>query len=340
MVLILSIAQDKSTNLVIDWLVNLGIPFVRINDDDYITINSISIGDSSDKIIFTTNNERHIVDLDKVSAFWYRRGDLRPGKIELKSRHLTVLTSGYLNSSWATIKQYLYHKLSQKAIVLGDFYKETQNNKLIDLHNAHKAGLIVPPTQISSDRLGLKSFFVRQQGCISKAIRNEFYKSDKARRIQFIGVGTFIVAEDFYEELDPYFHHPTLLQKNIEKYLEIRVFFLTDRLYSMAIFSQKNPQTSIDYRNYDKLNPNRTTPFLLPDEIRIKVQKFIKLSELQTGSIDLILTSNNDYYFLEVNPVGQFDWVARNCNYPIERDIAFFLSGKEIPDDNVEGIRN
>jgi glutathione synthase/RimK-type ligase-like ATP-grasp enzyme len=51
----------------------------------------------------------------------------------------------------------------------------------------------------------------------------------------------------------------------------------------------------------------------------------IKLG-LDSGSIDMIVSTEGKYIFLEVNPVGQFGMVSYPCNYYIERDIADYLS--------------
>ena len=94
----------------------------------------------------------------------------------------------------------------------------------------------------------------------------------------------------------------------------------------MAIFSQQKESTSIDFRNYDVKNPNRYVPFSIPKSIESKLKLFMKKLDLKTGSIDLIVTPNDEYVFLEVNPVGQFDFVSVNCNYYIEKEIAIALS--------------
>src|SRR5690606_29202165 len=117
----------------------------------------------------------------------------------------------------------------------------------------------------------------------------------------------------------------TLFQERVSKKYEIRIFFFNQKLYCMAILSQSDKSTSIDYRNYNRSLPNRNIPIKIPDEVRKKVIEFIKASELRTGSIDIIVDENNQYVFLEVNPQGQFDWVSQNCNYYIEKDIAEYL---------------
>jgi D-alanine-D-alanine ligase-like ATP-grasp enzyme len=46
---------------------------------------------------------------------------------------------------------------------------------------------------------------------------------------------------------------------------------------------------------------------------------------VNTGSIDMIYTKDNEYVFLEVNPTGQFGMTSVPCNYPIDLEVAKFL---------------
>ena len=54
---------------------------------------------------------------------------------------------------------------------------------------------------------------------------------------------------------------PSLFQSKIEKKYEIRSFYLKGKFYSMAIFSQNDTQTEIDFRRYNDFVPNRTIPY-------------------------------------------------------------------------------
>lgn len=72
--------------------------------------------------------------------------------------------------------------------------------------------------------------------------------------------------------------------------IELRVFYVLGEFYSMAIFSQENENTSIDFRNYDYDNPTNNAPYSLPAPSK---DKLIKLLNLRTGSIDLILDHSN-----------------------------------------------
>ena len=50
---------------------------------------------------------------------------------------------------------------------------------------------------------------------------------------------------------------------------------------------------------------------------------------LDSGSIDIIYSTNKEYVFLEVNPIGQFGMVSSPCNYYIEKRIAQYFKSKE-----------
>jgi len=43
---------------------------------------------------------------------------------------------------------------------------------------------------------------------------------------------------------------------------------------------------------------------------------------LNCASIDLIKSTNGKYYFLEINPVGQFGMVDFPCNYGLHKIVA------------------
>ena len=66
-------------------------------------------------------------------------------------------------------------------------------------------------------------------------------------------------------------------------------------------------------------------PIDIPNEIVCKLQLLMKELVLESGSIDMIVTPDDKYVFLEVNPVGQFDYVGKRCNYQLDKEIALTL---------------
>jgi D-alanine-D-alanine ligase-like ATP-grasp enzyme len=58
---------------------------------------------------------------------------------------------------------------------------------------------------------------------------------------------------------------------------------------------------------------------MLPKIFEKKLHKLMQLLKINCGSIDILVTPNDEFYFLEVNPIGQFQWLSKNCNYFIEQ---------------------
>ncbi|WP_339834966.1 hypothetical protein [uncultured Flavobacterium sp.] len=65
----------------------------------------------------------------------------------------------------------------------------------------------------------------------------------------------------------------------------------------------------------------RIIPFKLPNEIESKIDSVFKKFNMNYGSADLMY-SNNNYYFLEINPTGQISFINRACNFYIETQLA------------------
>ena len=115
----------------------------------------------------------------------------------------------------------------------------------------------------------------------------------------------------------------------MDKVYELRVFYLAGEFHAMAIFSQNDEQTRVDFRQYNRRRPNRNVPYRLAPELAARLRGLMDDLGLETGSIDLMVARDGREVFLEINPVGQFGMVSRPCNYRLERKVAELLLRKE-----------
>ncbi|OJV54137.1 MAG: hypothetical protein BGO31_12325 [Bacteroidetes bacterium 43-16] len=206
--------------------------------------------------------------------------------------------------------------------------KDNDTNKLINLRRAIAKGLEVPDTLVSNELAAIHSFLRDQQDYIIKDVALDPIHIERAGALFLIGLMPLklsgkAIKERLQNNTSTYGF--LFIQQYIEKRVELRIFYLKGICYSMAIFSQDNPKTQTDYRNYDKENPNRCVPFKLPGNVEQQLHAFMNSIAINCGSIDMIYTPDQRFVFLELNPIGQFQWLARNCNYDIERAIAQFL---------------
>jgi len=326
MVIIISNAEDRSTDEVISWLKYDGQEVLRINSSDRIMIHEISF-EPETEIRFSVNGGRKISS-QEVSAYWYRRGSKKElfaqQNIEFSTAELSSLVTDYLDDANLVLADLFFNVLESIAGRIGSI-DNAMNNKLLHLKIAKELNIRIPSTLITDNRDGL-SAFGKGKSIISKSVSNGFfYEEDDPDGNTRNTFGLYANEIKEREKLPASFF-PSLVQENIYKKFELRIFYLKGKFYSMAIFSQRNKKTAVDFRKYDEANPNYTVPFELPAFIRRKLQRFMNAVCLDTGSIDMIYGNDSNYYFLEVNPIGQFGMVSYPCNYYLERVIAKTLS--------------
>ena len=187
-------------------------------------------------------------------------------------------------------------------------------DKFDTLELAKKTGLEIPRSLITNSKKALQNFQDKHSRIISKSLyETVYFKEDD----QVFFYKTEIITQKMIDHSSDFFF-PSFFQEYIDKDIELRVFFLNNDFYSMAIFSQLDEQTATDFRRYNELNPNRNVPYKLSDGIECKLRSLMQKLSLNTGSIDLIRTPDGRYVFLEVNPTGQFGFVSKPCNYYLE----------------------
>lgn len=217
----------------------------------------------------------------------------------------------------------LFYMLKKRKF-FGNISNLNRENKISDLIIASQCGLSIPDTLVTQNKMFLKDFFNKHIGEIITKSLGGSIRFETSNEILW-GKGTTKVTRADIDETSDYFLL-SLFQENIEKEYEIRSFLFKKKFFSMAIFSQKDNKTSLDFRNYNHSFPNRMVPFKLPDKIEKKLLKFAEMTDLDTGSFDLIVTKKEkEFIFLEVNPYGQFGWLSKNCNYYLEKQIAEYF---------------
>lgn len=316
MILVIGESNDVTCNIVCEYLDSLGANFKRINEDDFTSLASFSLG-SQEKTEITLDEH---LDLDKIKIIWHRRGTIRLMPQKLRKTPLNLYQ--YLKKEEESILKSIEQNLKRNAKYIGSYFDEVENYKIEYLELAKSVGFKIPETLITSSKKTLKSFLEEAGNIICKDIRYPIQISDD--NTNWSSGGTFLVTNEILNKMEANFF-PSLFQENILKEYEVRIFFFCDKLYPMAIFSQLDEKTALDFRNYNHEKPNRNVPVILPFEIEKATRDFISESNLSTGSIDLIVSTKLEYYFLEVNPQGQLDWLSKNCNYYIEEDIAHYL---------------
>jgi hypothetical protein len=95
-------------------------------------------------------------------------------------------------------------------------------------------------------------------------------------------------------------------------------------LFSASIDSQSVPSAIVDWRQSETEDLPHSI-HQLPQDIQAKCLAYMDALGLSFGALDLVLTPNNEYVFLEVNSSGQWVWIEDKLNLPISETIADWL---------------
>jgi ATP-GRASP peptide maturase of grasp-with-spasm system len=325
MILVLSPSySDLTTDDVLDWLQRCGAHWLRLNGEEIDGGAGIEIELRGERVGCRLSRGGAELRPSEVTAVWHR-GWLREWRHE--GRRLVADPSPAGERLQYDVKLHLTRegrKASEFLLSCFDAGRwlgspgTVSPNKPAVLALAARAGLAIPDSLITTERAALAQFSARHQAIVSKPI---------AETILLAGGGathllyTSVVPPELIAELPERFP-PTLFQERLAKEYELRIFYLDGECHAMAIFSQQDPQTAVDFRRYNHARPNRRVPYRLRPDTERGIRALMGALELETGSLDMVRTPDGRDVFLEVNPVGQFGMVSQPCNYRLERRVA------------------
>ena len=169
------------------------------------------------------------------------------------------------------------------------------NSKPAQLFAAHRLGLRIPATVITNDPDAARLFLTSLPGpAIYKAMsQNLELEPGKA-------LFTGIVRGHQTSKLDLIQLTPGVFQQYVEKDHELRITVVGSRIFAAKIDSQTHAEAKIDWRHIPLDLEHQTVT--LPADLATKIHAFMGNFGLLYGAFDFIVTTDNQYVFLEVNP--------------------------------------
>ena len=312
-IIVLTTEGDPSSSEVIHWMNRLGGNVIRINS--LLDLQNFVLEHPDVMFLGTIPSK---CDRTLIRGIWYRRHPALLSAITITNTSSDIEMDKFFTSEQKALFD-AFCKLHKDKKWLNRHYN-SRISKISQLIEAKNVGLDFPESRIISSKNEITKFHF--QKIIIKPIQDVSHIHINGEPYTQY---TTVCTKEMIDQLNDTFF-PCLCQKFIDKNLEIRAFFLDGKIYGMGICSTFDEQTKIDFRRYNRKHPNRVIPYKLPNHIEEKIKLLMRNLSLNCGSLDLILGNDGRYYFLEVNPVGQFGMVSKPCNYYLERAIANFLT--------------
>ncbi len=324
-VLIITHSQDNaSIPLVMQAISSRGEKAFRFDTDRFPTeiLLDVYYGDS-ERLIITDND--HKVDLNDVSAVWYRRiaiGAKIPTTMEKQMRQASIQESRVtVQGMIASIRGFHLDPIPNI---------RRAENKQLQIQVAREIGLDTPRTLTTNNPEAVKQFAQEcSQNMITKMLSSfAIYDGKGAENVVFTNP---VTIEDL-ENLEGLKFCPMTFQENIPKALELRTIIVGKSVFTAAVNSQSRDKSRYDWRRQGIPLLNAWEHYDLPKNIEENLLKLMKEFGLNYGALDLILTPDDRHIFLEVNPVGEFFWLEDCPGLPISQAIADLLLLKQSRD--------
>jgi glutathione synthase/RimK-type ligase-like ATP-grasp enzyme len=115
---------------------------------------------------------------------------------------------------------------------------------------------------------------------------------------------------------------PNIFQPYVSKAAELRCVVIGEKIFSARIDSQANASTSKDWRGGDY----QLEPFSLPERVEASILRLVDSFGINFASLDMILTPEGEFVFLELNPNGQWLWLEQDLGLPLVANMADLLT--------------
>ncbi|WP_029295143.1 MvdC/MvdD family ATP grasp protein [Chryseobacterium hispalense] len=307
MILCITHSRDfYNIDLFFDYLTAKGIPYFRLNSDKLNHDQKISISQNSFEL---TDESGKTIKAEDVKAVWHRKSWMIDIPEELDDAYRKIFLKEY-----STLRYNLFTML-ENVPWINPFENENRidGNKMLQLNIAQKNGLIIPETLFSNDAEAITGFFhtygngkmvAKLHGVISKSMGGENFLS------------TNIIDENSIQDIADIEYCPMIFQPYIEKEYELRIVYLDGEFFTGKINNSENTDWRIARGNYF------WTEYHLPENIKTSLTAMMKEIGLYMGAIDMIRGKDRKYYFLEVNPQGEWGMLQKDLDFPIAQRIA------------------
>lgn len=318
-VLIITNDHDEHANAVIEELHNRDVPVFRFHPEDFPNECSISIEIQDGRIEGELRSKHHRVVFSDIGAAWYRRSRnlfVQPpnnmaGDIDnyVKAQSTTTVSTLFESLDTFWINQPL--KLRRAEV------------KALQLAEASKAGLLTPLTLISNDPARATAFVeaLGDAECAIKPLIAVGVSNEQGYRLPLT---TTLPAG---RSLESVALAPNMFQPYIDKAFELRCVVMGDKLFCARLNSQANETTRKDWRADSwESGELQHEEFALPRHVEASIHRLVDSFGTNFASLDMIVTPDGEFVFLDLNPNGQWLWLEIELGMPLVASMADLLT--------------
>lgn len=264
--------------------------------------------------IYALQNKEIRVELDRSWNIWNRRVMI-PDRNKGMPKDLQDLVIDECEKTWDGLL--ISHEGKVVNSPQSHFYA---NNKLDQLKftSRNDNSVFIPETIVTNNPQDLINFYEKHKGNICfKLQKGAVVRTTEGNKVAY----TNRVTEEHIKNANLVSAHPCLFQEYIDKDFEIRIISTDKSSTGIAIHSQDSEISKIDYRRYDFKNV-KYCHVELPESVKTFCSSMLSHYRLHFGAFDFIYSKDGKYFFLELNPNGQWLWLQEQSGYDLTKEVA------------------
>ncbi len=309
MILLTTNERDLTSDYIILELERRNLPFFRLNSEKLSGM-KVSFRPELGEDSWVIETDDVEIKFAEVKAAYFRR----PGTPTAPASVTQVASARYCETEWGAV-------LTSGLNSLGDRWLNSPltimaaENKPRQLALALECGFKIPSTLITNNHLYAREFTSKNPS-IAKPIREALLDDVENERVIF----TNRISEITNADIDAITVVPIILQSEITKKSDIRATVIGENVYAAEILSQTLNDTKTDWRRGSHADLTHHI-HQLPNDIENQCVQIVKSLGLRFGAVDLVLDLSGAYWFLEINPNGQWAWIESRTGHPLSSAI-------------------
>ncbi|MET8046496.1 MULTISPECIES: MvdC/MvdD family ATP grasp protein [unclassified Streptosporangium] len=321
MILILSAKSDAGVNLVLPKLVERGLEVYWWDPGDYPSATRITSRLVNGTWRHTLVTDDAEIDSSDISTVWVRRPEQPQAASTVENpdyRDFVKKIGRIYLDGWEETLDARWFPARMSVLMHAQ-------NKLVNLAAGARLGFTVPETTFTNDPEGLAEAWAETEGrLIAKEVEFVPYQLD-GRGHSFY---TTPLTRRHLTSRHRLAHAPVILQPRIEKATELRITVVGEQVFTVEIHSQGSRMTREDFRHYEG-NFTEYAVHDLPKDVERRCVELVRSLNLAFGCIDVIVTPEGEYVYLELNPNGQWGWLEEFTDLRISDAVADWLAAGE-----------
>jgi glutathione synthase/RimK-type ligase-like ATP-grasp enzyme len=307
MILILSNKWDLTIDFIVAELRARGCDFLRINTED-LASGQATICLPDLRILASKRGE--VYDLTRaVNVIWNRRPG-KPFDDIPRSARPSPATQNFVNDQWFSWLEAL-QLIPDVMWINHPQANDAMENKARQLLVASRIGFQIPETAITNDPDEARQLAKRHGNrLVAKALYSPLIEEPDE---DFFVFTNEITAADLAAEEEIRIS-PCIFQQSLSPKIDYRVTVVGETVFPVRVERQNRKSSHIDWRS--EKSELRFIACSLPPEVEDLCRKYVKASDLVFGAIDLV-EHNGSFFFLEINPNGEWGWLQKPNNIPI-----------------------